>query len=329
MTQRRGSAPLIYCVHTLLERELSSYVGPLRGSRSSLEAADAARARPPGWVRAIDRAGGRLERWAGRRADGWIALTHESGRVMRSVSTMPGRVIPPPLPDPQRVPDRPDPAALARGLGLEPNGFLLYSGNLDAYQELDLLAAAATRRERGARARLPVVVATHGDAEGGGDSPEPKRRDPKEDSGLRFVRIESAARMRALLQAARASVVPRRAEGGFPVKLVNSLAAGTVPIVFHDREWGLRDGLDALVADDRDPVAGLARALTRVEDEPELARRLGAGARETYLRRHRPEVVAAETLALIEAVIATREARGAGLLRRVPADGAPEPERAR
>jgi len=110
--------------------------------------------------------------------------------------------------------------------------------------------------------------------------------------------------MRALLEAARASLVTRRSPGGYPIKLANSLAAGTAPICFLEREWGLADGVNALVARGDLPERAFASALDALDRSPELADRLGAGARVLYEGRHRPEEVAERTLELIE------EARG-------------------
>ena len=106
--------------------------------------------------------------------------------------------------------------------------------------------------------------------------------------------------MRALLEAARASLVTRRAEGGFPIKLANSLAAGTAPVCFLEHEWGLEDGVSALVARGDSPDAAFAAALDTLDRSPERARRLAAGARALYDEHHRPGAVAKRTLELIE-----------------------------
>ena len=118
--------------------------------------------------------------------------------------------------------------------------------------------------------------------------------------------------MRALLGAASATVVARRAPGGFPIKLANGLAAGTAPIVFHDAEWGLQDDVDCVVADDRDPVVGMAAALRRAATDPSGLRRIGAAARATWARAHRPSVVAAQTLEIVDRVVARAAADSAG-----------------
>ena len=84
---------------------------------------------------------------------------------------------------------------------------------------------------------------------------------------------------------------------------MNSLAAGTPVVAFHGEEWGLADGRDSLLGSLDQPVASLARALDRLEADESLAARLGTGARATYLARHDPARVAAETLALVESLL--------------------------
>lgn len=72
---------VVYCAHTVLEEELPTY-----------------------WKRAMRRwlapSGRVIDRALARHADGWIALTERSERVMRASSERPGRRIPPPVPDP-------------------------------------------------------------------------------------------------------------------------------------------------------------------------------------------------------------------------------------
>lgn len=305
----RARPPVVYCVHTLLEQELPAYrsrpeVAGIEGEEA-FDRAEGPVSRPThrALSRLLARLGGRLDARLARRCDGWIALTQSASRVMRRASNAPGALIPPPLPDPRQQVEAPEPGAVARRHGLTPGGFLLYSGNLDAYQELGLLAAAARRRTgTGAAARLPIVVASHD---------RTVVRSGALAEGLEGRHVASAEEMQALMAAARASVVTRRAEGGLPIKLVNSLAVGTPPIVFLAAEWGLEDGVDSLVARGGSPAAALAACLDRIASNDRLAEGLRKGARARYERAHRPERVADETIVLVERVLAaTGEGRG-------------------
>lgn len=316
----RSRPPVVYCAHTLLGEELPLY---FRSSRVAPEeqAANAG-------DRTLARLGGALDRWIARRADGWIALTQASERVMRASSEAPGRRIVPPITDPSAPVERGDDALWLAAHALEPRGFFLYCGNLDPYQDLPLLeqvarardAAGGPERRTGVRGpiahALPLVVATHAlpgsAADRSGSRPIADARalalvERLAQAGVRVVSIGSAAEARALFAGARATIVPRRSLGGFPIKLANSLAAGTPVVAFHGEEWGLVDGHEALVADPADPVASLVAALARLERDPALAERLGRGARARYGSEHRPALVAAATLELIRAVLARRE----------------------
>jgi glycosyltransferase involved in cell wall biosynthesis len=284
--------PIVYCVHTLLGHELSTYAK--RPSSKGLSGASSHSSKPFD-QRVIDRSGRVIDRFIARRVDGWIALTQASARVMQQDARGPGALIPPPIPDPERDPHRLDALAVCTKHGLSFDRFFLYAGNLDPYQELDLLAAAAQRlAEGGTVAEAPaLIVASHDPAALAWAESRP---------GLQACVVDSAQEMQALHQAARASLVLRRAVGGFPIKLANSLAAGTPAIAFHGREWGLEDGKNSLICDARDPAGSIANAIAMMDTDDALALRLSRGARQLYLDQHRPEVAAAETLTLLERI---------------------------
>lgn len=288
----RGHAvPHVYCPHTLLGQELSAYVSiwKIKGlSRSS--------DRAPRSRRLLDRIGRSIDRLLARRVDGWIALTQSSYRVMRQFSTAPGERIAPPVPDPRPRLGRDEVSATAKRHGLEPDAFFLYSGNLDGYQELEVLATAALLLGEAFPdpAERPVLVVACHDAE--------NEARVSEIEGVEFRWVRSAAEMQALLAAARASLLMRQARGGFPIKLANALAVGTPTIAFHAGEWGLRDGQDALVASLDRPGAGLAGSILRLASDDDLLLRLRSGARALYEANHQPGEAARRSLALIEEI---------------------------
>ncbi len=326
---------VVYCAHTLMGRELSSYLDPpLSPSESALSRLstafrDALKPR-------LDAVGAEIDRRLARHVDGWIALTHQSTRVMRHQSRAPGALIPPPLPDPLADRSRLDPRATAESHGLEPGRYLLYSGNLDPYQELGLLLEAARRRRTSARAgnHAPLVVATH-------DVRAERLFAPLAEAGIRLIRVmgtpagadgegregrtrgvseESSdtgvAEMQALIAGARATVCLRRSLGGFPIKLANSLALGTPPIAYHAREWGLAHGENAWIISPEDPVLSLTRAIDQIARHDGLAERLRPGARALYRSQHEPARVAALTLALVDRVLVHRTEQRSGHRRR-------------
>ncbi|MEZ4332222.1 MAG: glycosyltransferase [Myxococcota bacterium] len=302
----RAGPPILYCAHTLLEEELPTY-GKSVWSRilgriapaptgDDPETADARR-RARALAGMLASCGRVLDARLARHASGWIALTRSAERVMRASSARPGARIAPPMPDPCPLASRAEREHTVRRLGLEPGRYFLYSGNLDPYQDLPLLYETARRREGtrpDAPTALPIVVATHGAQ---GVVPPPP--------GFHVIRVGRVAQAQALIATARATLIPRLGLGGFPIKLANSLAAGTPVVALHDAEWGLADGREALIGDRADPAGSLARALARLECDDALAARLGRGARATWQRAHAPPVVARATLALIETLIAS------------------------
>ena len=245
--------------------------------------------------RVIDTLGGGLDRFAARSADGWIALTHSSACVMKSASFSPGELIAPPIPDLRHRLFPIDAEDTCLRHKLVPDHYILYSGNLDAYQELDQLKAAVQSLEhtRTDLMLLPIVIASH-------DPGVLALKDHAD--GLEVRHVETDHEMQGLISAARATITLRRAEGGFPIKLANSLAWGTAPIVFHGLEWGLSHHQDAWVADPERPEESLAEAILSLSRDASLARQLGIGARRRYETAHTPRVVAERTLALIEEV---------------------------
>ncbi|MBJ18884.1 MAG: glycosyltransferase [bacterium] len=292
--------PLVYCVHTLMENEISAYY-KLLNSKDFTPSLGMHRKRfarfRTSLRRALDHGGGTLDRFLASRIDAWIALTHSSECVMRQFSDRPGELIPPPIPDPRHRSIPLDPVAVANTHGLDDRGFYLYSGNLDGYQELELLAGASHLRGLDP-ARPKIVLASH--------DPAVLASDLVRRAGMEARLVGSDAEMLSLLAAARASLVTRRAAGGFPIKLVNSLAVGTPPISFLGREWGLIDGENARLAGRDRPAAALAEAIESLDRSPELATRLGEGARALYEANHRPQPAAERTLALIRQIAAPR-----------------------
>lgn len=298
MTRSSSGPPVVYCVHTMMENELSSYSKWLK--KKSITPGSRFPDRMSSRVkRVIDTLGGGLDRFAARSSDGWIALTHSSECVMKSASSSPGELIAPPIPDLRHRLFPIDAEDTCLRHKLVPDHYILYSGNLDAYQELDQLKAAVQSLEhaRTDLMLLPIVIASH----------DPDVLALKDHAaGLEVRHVETDHEMQGLISAARATITMRRAEGGFPIKLANSLACGTAPIVFHGLEWGLSHNQDAWVADPERPEESLAEAIISLSRNVSLARQLGIGARRRYETAHAPRVVAERTLALIEEVLLGR-----------------------
>jgi glycosyltransferase involved in cell wall biosynthesis len=267
----RTGVPVVYVAHTILRHELSAY-GParLRG--------------------ALDRVGGALDRAIARRVDGAIALCEEARAELSAHARGPIAVIPPgldpaPAPEPSRVRD------VCAAHGLTPGRFVLYSGNLDGYQDLALLGDTAHRLGDA----TPVVIATHDRAAG--------RAADLTDGGARrrarVVVVDDYASMRALCHAARVLVLTRRREGGFPIKLLNYMETGRPIVAFRSVAIGLEHGESAWLLEEGAGAEELAAGILTLCGDAALCERLGRGARQQLETCHAWPELAARTLAFV------------------------------
>ena len=258
-----GGPPVVYVAHTLMARELDAWL-------------------PPALAGSAARVGARLDRSIAARADAVLTLCEPAADALRPharghlAKVAPGHAPQPPPAD----------AEITRACaetGVSRDGFALYTGNLDRYQELPLLAAAARRVPE-----LPVVFATHVP----GRFAQP---------GARCLQLAPQA-ARALTYGAAVTLLARRREGGFPIKLLEYMEAGRAILareglcetLEHDRSAWLvpRDaGADAFAA-----------ALRALHAAPQKRARLGAGARATLEARHAWPALASRILTLVETV---------------------------
>jgi len=251
----------VYVAHTLMGVELSAYGKPrLRG--------------------VLDAAGRAVDRCAASSANAVIALSSHGKHALSAHTRDEIALIPPGL-ERTDPPTEAEVRAACHLAGVETNRFVLYTGNLDSYQDLELLdnASAALGESFG-----PVVVATH-DATGGERFPN-----------LRIVEFKNFGPVRALGFAASTLVATRRRTGGFPIKLLNYMETARPIIAFRSVAEGLIDGMSARLLDDSAGPAELAGAIRELVETPEVARRLGLAAHEHLIAKHDWRDIAKETL---------------------------------
>ena len=244
--------PLVFVAHTALGPELPTYL-PARAR--SLAA----------------RAGVALDVSLARRADATLAV---SPRLAEHLSSASGRDVRH-LPVPWTIPPPIEPAerrkARARfGFGpLDP--VVLYAGNLDAYQGLELLARAfAVLSRHRADARLLVATAS---------APEPLEKALWSLGCMErttFAPLADEPDRRIAHAAADVACINRAVEGGLPIKLLDALARGVPSLVSRRATAGLALGDAAIVVPDDDHEAFAAAALIAIEareSAPERGRR--------------------------------------------------------
>jgi 1,2-diacylglycerol 3-alpha-glucosyltransferase len=245
--------PVVHHVHNAMGLELDTYF----------------RSRPGRW------AGGVVGRWVDahlpRRADHCIVLNAAAVAYFRQRGVRHLAVVPPGI-DFQAG----DAARGRQRLGQGP--LVLYAGNLDRYQDLDLLFYAF-RAVLDARPDVWLVLSTNS---------EPGEWQVRASAlGIGgqtvFARAQQFEPVADLLAAADVAVCPRLVCLGFPIKLLNYMAAGKAIVASAGSACGLRHLENGWVVADGD-AAGMAAAILALLDDRAWARRLGEEARETARR---------------------------------------------
>ena len=240
---RLTGRPVVYHGHNALADELPTY---FRGALAR---------------RVAGRVGRLADAHVPRRADFCIAVSEALGDILRRRGVAAdGLACIPPAAAPTETGRAPTTGPAA--------GLVCYAGNLDDYQNLDFLLRSFARvRARVARARL--VLVTHA-------PPDPGLAPAG--GGVEVVRAGSYDEVRTLIDAADVAVCPRAERSGFPMKLLNYMAAGRAIVASAGSAKGLREGVTARIVADGDEAA-FANAIVELLEVPALRARLGAAAR--------------------------------------------------
>lgn len=231
--------PIVYHPHNALMDELPHYF-PAQGLAEAVG-------------RAIDKN-------LPRRADLIIAPHEELAAYLIAIGCAQERVkiVPPPI-------DMDATAPVFSGRGIPP---LLYAGNLDRYQNLEALRSVMAH----VRAEVPnaeLIVATA----------SARARDLLGVSEFaRVVRPDSMTAVARDLPYGAVFVCPRVSWSGYPIKLLNAMAAGLPIVCFEAAAYPTVHEETGLVVRDND-AAGLAAAAVRLLRDADLRARLGAAAR--------------------------------------------------
>jgi len=271
--------PVIYVAHTILRHELSAYA-------------------PERFARALHAVGRGVDRLIARHADGIVALCDDAHEDLAPLARGPIEVIPPGL-DPAEAPSNEEVDRCCLHFGLERGDFALYCGNLDGYQDLELLADAA--RALHTSTALPLVIATH-DAS---DVPRALAGQPN----LHCIEVRDFAQTRALICASQSLLLCRRRRGGFPIKLLNYMEAGQPIVAFERVAPGFTHLENAWLLEPDAGAGELAQAIQSLWRDAALRARLGEGARRLLESRHGWAQLTQRTCAFAEEVIADHSAR--------------------
>jgi glycosyltransferase involved in cell wall biosynthesis len=246
--RRFTGIPIVYHIHNAMGLELHTYFRSGVGH----------------WL------GGLVGHWVDahlpRRADCCLVLSPQAADYFKRLGAVRLRVVPPGIEF--------EPGDSARGRQVVGSGpFVLYSGNLDRYQDLDLLLQAFGL-VADARPDVRLVFSTNV------ESAELKAqvRDQGLEQHVIYVAGDDFGLVRNLLAAADVAICPRTSCLGFPVKLLNYMAAGKAIVVSEGSACGLHHLQSGWLVNNGDAV-GMADAILSLMDDPDLASRLGENAR--------------------------------------------------
>jgi glycosyltransferase involved in cell wall biosynthesis len=197
--------------------------------------------------------------------------------VLRGCDPARVTVVPPPINPAPFETTQTDPAVI-----MPP---VLYTGNLDAYQNLPLLTAVM-ERVRAVKPEARLIVAS-------AQAPPPGL------CGAEHLAAPDFGAVRGALLEDVIVAVPRVSWSGYPVKMLNTMAAGRPVVCCASAAWPISDGVNGLVVPDNDADA-FAAAVLRLMDSPRLRRELGRVARETVLRENAPDIVAHQIEGVIQ-----------------------------
>jgi len=204
---RMCRVPVVYHSHNVLADELPEYA-------------------PPPLRRAARSIGRWCDRVLPRRADQVIVLSEDVAAHLAALGVRRERieVIPPGL----------DPTPFAGAVGKPRAPRAVFAGNLDGYQNLDLLLDAWGLAENEAGA-VELTLLTHAPTRA------LERRVRRRGLGrpVRIVRARSLAQVANELSSAIVGVSPRRSWSGFPVKTLNYMASGLATIAVEDTGRGI------------------------------------------------------------------------------------------
>ena len=109
--------------------------------------------------------------------------------------------------------------------------------------------------------------------------------------GAEMILTGGAEALREVLGRDSVIACPRVSWSGYPIKLLNAMAAGKAVVACQSAAYPITPGRDGLVVADDDEEA-FASALLRLMKDKDLRSELGRNARATVEARHGPEAYA-------------------------------------
>ena len=219
-----------------------------------------------------------LDYWVPRMADHILCLSQEIAQFLLAKGIPADRIHVVPLGVDGAQFEGADRDVVRRQYNLNGQPLVVYAGILDPLQRIDYLLKAMSvvvQRKKNARLMLVSNLAKQEDLDRCNASIRELGLEGTVDIATR-VAFED---LPPYLAAADVAVVSRPECPGFPVKLLNYMAAGKPIVVFEGSSKGLQHFHNAVVVDDHDWKA-MGNGILAVLDDPELAGKLGRNAKQ-------------------------------------------------
>lgn len=219
-----------------------------------------------------------LDYWVPRTADRIVPLSAELARFLQDKGISPDRIHVIPLGIDNSRFHNVNRALVRTAHRIGERPLVVYTGTLDRFQRIDYLLKAMQRVvEKMGEARLLMIVNIAKEAD------LSACRTMADDLGLKehveIVTHQSFDEIPPFLAAADVTVVPRPECPGFPVKLLNYMAAGRPIVVFEGSAKGLQHLKHAVVVKDHD-WESLGDGIITLLQNPVLAGMLGRNVKE-------------------------------------------------
>lgn len=166
---------------------------------------------------------------------------------------------------------------------------VLYAGNLDEYQNVELLFPVMERVEE-VEPGTQLVIAT------------------ASDRIVEQARMVRTADFPSLLRELQRDVIfacPRISWSGYPIKLLNAMAAGLAIVCCESSAHPLIHQYNGLIVPDNDAEA-FAASILRLMKDPDLRRNLGTKARKTVEESHSQAGLAKQLDTIVQTAISSR-----------------------
>jgi glycosyltransferase involved in cell wall biosynthesis len=215
-----------------------------------------------------------------KRADFCIALCKEVGSFLVRMGVPEDRVLilPPGIDHPAPVSESISALRERHGLGETP--LVIYTGNLDNYQNIDLLLEGFARVVRALPESVLLVVSNY--------DPAPYAAMAKEmglSDHVLFRKSVSFEEVWGLLAMSDVAVNTRTSWSGFPIKTLNYMAAGKAIVAFDGSAKGMEHLVNGYIVPNNE-VGEFADGVVRLMKDAGLRERLGENARRTAREKH-------------------------------------------